>query len=173
LQFNRLFLVYVAIISLCSFTIIQGVPEVISSRHELRQFPLQRLVCLSLYFIAFTGIGFWLSDVIPATIHGTVPASIKGFNLPVNAACVFDLAFMMPLMILGAMKLWKGQMIGLVISIILLSWLVLTSISVISMEIGLKLSGLDFDIGKMISIGFNGILSFAMICIVMKNAEMK
>ncbi len=71
------------------------------------------------------------------------------------------------------MKLWKGQVIGLVISVVLLSWLVLTSISVISMEFGLKLAGLDFDMGKMISIGFNGILSFAMICIVLKNAEMK
>ena len=137
------------------------------------QFPLQRLVCLSLYFFAVSGTGFWLSDVIPAIIHGTVPASIKGFNLPVNAACVFDLAFMMPLMILGAMKLWKGELIGLILSVILLSWLVLTSISVISMEFGLYLAGLEFDMGKMISIGFNGVLSFAMICIVLKNAKMK
>lgn len=85
---------------------------------------------------------------------------------------MFDLALMKPLMIFGAVKLWKGQWSGLVISIILFSWLVLTSISIISMEFGLKLAGLDFDMGKMILLGFKGILSFTAICIVLKNAEM-
>lgn len=173
LQFNRFFLLYLAIISLCSFTILQGVPEVLRSIHRLVKLPLKRLVCISLFFIAITGLGFWLSEVIPATINGSVPASINKLNLPVNAACVFDLAFMMPLMIIGAIKLWRGQVIGLVISVIMLSWLVLTSISVISMEFGLKLAGLDLDVGKMIGIGFNGLLSGVMLFLVMKHAEIK
>lgn len=171
LQFNRCFLVYLAIISLCSFTLLQGVPEVLRAIPRLEKFTLQRLVCLSICFIATTGVGFWLSEVLPATLDDTIPASIKDLNIPANAACVLDLAFMMPLMVLGAVKLWKRQVAGLVISGIMLSWLPLTSISVISMEFGLKLAGLEFDMGKIIGMGFNGALSVVMLCILMKNAE--
>jgi hypothetical protein len=53
----------------------------------------------------------------------------------------------------------------------MLSWLVLTSISVVSMEIGLKLAELEFDLSTIISVGFNGALGLSMILILLRKVE--
>ena len=128
---------------------------------------------LALMIVAVLGSGFWLSDAIPAIVNGTMPESIKKFDIPVNVACVFDLAFMIPLMFIGAIELWKGKVNGLVLSMTMLSWLLLTCISVISMEFGLKTAGLDYDMGKIIAFGFEGVLSIMMIILVMRNMVIK
>jgi len=42
---------------------------------------------------------------------------------------------------------------------------------VIGTEFGLKFTGLDYDLGKMISIGFNGILGIVMFIIIRKKPK--
>lgn len=172
LQFNRLFLLYILVISLSSFVLLKGFPDLLKSVGKLKKLTRRPLISIDILFIALSGLGMWLSEVVPAIIGDTVPHSIKESNVPVNAACVFDLAFMMPLMIIGAIKLWKEETIGLVISVIMLSWLVLTSITVLSMEFGLKLAGLDFDLGTMIGVGFNGTLGIVLIWVLVRKAEL-
>jgi hypothetical protein len=171
LHFNRLFLLYILVISISSFVLMREIQDLIGSVGRLEKLPRRCLISIVILFIALSGFGFWLSEVVPALISDTIPQSIQESKVPVNAACVFDLAFMLPIMTIGAIKLWKKEVMGLVISLVMLSWLVLTSISVVGMEIGLKLAGLVFDPGKMISVGFNGTLGVILIWIIRRKAE--
>lgn len=172
LQFNRLFLLYILVISISSYVFITEFPEMLRVSGRLEKLPHRRFISSVVLLIAVSGLGFWLSEVLPALISGGVPLSIRETNLPVNAASVFDLAFTLPLMIIGAVKLWKKETAGLVISVIMLSWLVLTCISVVSMEVGLKYAGLDFDFSTIISVAFNGTLGLILLWVIVKKAKL-
>jgi len=156
---NQLFLVYVAIFSLCVFATIMGLTDMASNIKELSGLNLKKTISIVLLLIAVSGYRFWLTDAIIALIKNDVSPSIVGLNLPVNAAQVLDIGFMLPLTIFGAIKLWQSRPIGMLISATMLVFFVLISVSVIAMEIGLKLNGFEMDSGKMYGFGTVMVLS--------------
>jgi hypothetical protein len=156
---NQLFLVYVAIFSLCSIASFLGFVDMTDGIQELSNLKLMKIAAVILLLIAVSGYRFWLTDAVIAIIKGGLSPSVVGMNLPVNAAQVLDIGFMLPLTIFGAIKLWHSQPLGLVISTATLVFFVLISISVIVMEIGLKLNGFEMDPGKLYGFGATIIMS--------------
>ena len=159
---NELFLVYIAIFSLCVFATIMGLTDMATSIKELSNLNLMKAISIMLLLIAVSGYRFWLTDAIIALINKDVSPSIVGLNLPVNAAQVLDIGFMLPLTIFGAIQLWRSRPIGMLISATMLVFFVLISVSVIAMEIGLKLNGFEVDSGKMYGFGTVMVLSLVM-----------
>lgn len=100
---------------------------------------------------ALTAYVAWLIEVFAATAAGALPESIAGMNLPVSVVHVFDMAFALPLIFIGAIRLFKGRMSGLVISAIMTAFVFLVCIGVLGMELALQFHRMPVDAGKLYS----------------------
>jgi len=150
LFFNELFLVYVAVFGLSIFGIILGYGDVQQSG-DYPENPIKMRLS-SIYLMLFSVIAYiaWLIEIL-STDKGSVPESILGMNLPVNVVHVFDMAFALPVIIIGAVLLFRGKMSGLIISSISAVFVFLTCISILTMELGLQYHNLNFDEGQLYS----------------------
>ena len=151
LFFNKLFLVYVAIFGLGIFGIILGYGEMQQSGNYLEN-PIKMRIS-GIYLMLFAVIPFiaWLIEIVLATVNGSIPESISGMNLPVNVVHVFDMAFVLPVIIIGAVLLFRGKMSGLIISSISAAFVFFTCISMLAMELGLQYHNLHFDEAQLYS----------------------
>lgn len=108
-QFNQFFLGYVALFGLSLYTLVGGLlqldPEDVKRRLE-ETLPT-RLIAGFLVAMGAVVAMLWLSEVIPATIAGTKPASAAAVGLPANVVHVLDLGILIPALFVTA--LWLGQ----------------------------------------------------------------
>ncbi len=49
----------------------------------------------------------WMGQLVPAALTGSVPAELAATGLPTNPVHVLDLAFILPLHIIGGIALWR------------------------------------------------------------------
>ncbi len=160
---NQLFIVYIAIFSLSVFSIINGYSDITQNVVTLPKTKMMRIISGVLFYNGVSGYGFWISDAVNSLIEGGVSQTISGMNIPVNAAQVLDIGFMLPLAILGAVKLWKYHSDGLAICAVMLVFFMLIGTSVIVLDFGLAGSaGIEMDVSKMIGFGVTTFLSFVM-----------
>ena len=132
LQFNELFLFYVASLSLAvwSFVAVLATIDVDSLPARLAtRFPV-RLVGGYLIATALAFAALWLADVLPATLFGTRPLSLRGTTLPTNAVQVIDFAFTLPVTFAAGLWLWRRRPWGILLSGTMLVLLLLESISI-------------------------------------------
>lgn len=132
IHFNYLFLVYVAILGLSTYTLIGGLLEQDLSRL------LQPVISLKINTarIVLITIGtlfelLWLSEIIPAIITGGVPRSIETAGLWTNPVYVIDLAFVLPGMIITGILLSRKKLMGYVFAIPWLIFSVLMGSSIV------------------------------------------
>jgi hypothetical protein len=132
LQFNELFLLYVASLSLAvwSFVAVLGTIDVgaLPARFPVR-FPV-RLVGGYLIATALAFAALWLADVLPATLSGTRPLSLRGTTLPSNAVQVIDFAFTLPVSFAAGLWLWRRRPWGFLLSGTMLVLLLIESVSI-------------------------------------------
>jgi hypothetical protein len=150
LFFNKLFLVYVAIFGLGIFGIILGYGDLQQSGNYLENPIKMRLSGIYLMLFSVAPFIAWLIEIL-STDKGSVPESISGMNLPVNVVHVFDMAFVLPVIIIGAVLLFRGKMSGLIISSISAAFVFFTCISMLAMELGLQYHNLHFDEAQLYS----------------------
>jgi hypothetical protein len=108
IHFNYLFLVYVAILGLSSYTLLGGLVEQ-NIPHILQPLSNRNIKSASILLIII-GVLFgllWLSEIIPALLSGQAPKSTITAGLWVNPVQVIDLALVLPGMILTGIFLWK------------------------------------------------------------------
>ncbi|WP_157438866.1 hypothetical protein [Aestuariimicrobium kwangyangense] len=109
---NALFLVYVAILGVCSWGVIVTVPglggdTVLPSRGR-RSFPAVTLIAIGVVFALL-----WLSDLVPALLSGTVPATLQEAGLMVNPVHVIDLSVVLPALVVAGVATLQGRHHGL------------------------------------------------------------
>jgi hypothetical protein len=109
IPFNELFLVYVVLFGLSTFTLIGGV---VSTDAERIRRTLDGRVNLRLYSgaLAVIGLGLgalWLSDIVPPLLSGTTPSLIEESGQQAMATHVIDLGVVVPSILLSAM--WLSQ----------------------------------------------------------------
>lgn len=150
---NDFFLVYISILTLSAFYLIQGLVEfhgIITNAIDKRT---SRIVSIVLLFSAISGAIFLLSDAITAI---TTPST----ETMVDAPQVLDLAFILPFTIYGAVRLWKNKKDGILISSIMMIFFIFIGISVVMMEIGLVVrAGTELDEGKVYGFSFISLLN--------------
>jgi hypothetical protein len=110
-QFNPLFLAYVAILGLATYALILGLAAV-DARDVARSFgagtPIGWVGGYLVVASTLTAL-LWLSDIVPSALAGTAPAAIAGRNLPVEPSHVLDLGLLLPACILGGILLIRRR----------------------------------------------------------------
>lgn len=110
---NYLFLVYVAVLGLSAWTLIFHVPQF--DRQDLG-FPSGRVRTLAASVLIAIGVLFaalWLSELVPALVAGTVPASLADAGLWVNPIHVIDLSLVLPGFVLTGVAALRARPYGL------------------------------------------------------------
>lgn len=120
LHFNFLFLVYVAVLGLCFYTLVLGLAN---SGFPLNP-PHNFKTNFASFFLILLGILFsilWLGDLLPALFAGTVPKDLAAAGLWVNPVHVVDLSVVLPGMVLTGFLFQRKSRFG---SLFLFPWLV-------------------------------------------------
>ena len=121
-RWNPLFLVYVALFGLSFFALFIGLTETnaLQIRAGLAGRAPVRSVAAYLMLIAVLVAAMWLAEEVGALLGGTVPPSVVQFETPTNIVHVFDLALVLPAMVLAAVMLLRDRPWGYVLAGMLL-----------------------------------------------------
>jgi hypothetical protein len=132
LQFNPLFLLYVASLSLGVWAFVAVLATIDAGELAARvspRFPA-RLVGGYLIATALAFAALWLGDVLPAVASGERPLSLRGTTLPTNAVQVIDFAFTLPASFVAGLWLWRRRPWGFLLGGAMLVLLLIESVSV-------------------------------------------
>lgn len=133
-QFNELFLVYVAAFGLSLFTLGGGLLRLDPTRLQ-RAFGDRRVwpyVALQALVAVVVG-ALWLSEIVAATLAGTVPSSVAGTGLPTNVVHVLDLGVVLPAFALSAYLLGRRRPWGYALTGVLLVKATTLGLAILSM----------------------------------------
>lgn len=166
-SFNALFLAYVALFSLSTFALASlllhfdalSLPESAGTGWE------ERAVA---GFLLFLGVFFalaWLAQIIPPTLHGTVPSSITQMKTPSNGVYIQDLGLVIPLFALAGMWLWRGLAWGAALATILLVMTDIMAAALVAMAVFMARAGIAgsagtaamFAVMTLVSLGFTAL----------------
>jgi hypothetical protein len=119
---NPLFLLYLALFGLSLFTLGLGLVETDATRLRLcfaGRAPAKPVAGFLLGVAGLVG-AMWLAEEARSVIRGTVPPSVVQFGTPTNIVHVFDLAIVLPAMVMAALMLLRDRPWGYVWSGVLL-----------------------------------------------------
>lgn len=118
LQFNPLFLVYVAILGLATYALILGLgaihPRAVARSFD-RETPTRWIGGYLIAASVLTAL-LWLSDIVPAMLGGHPPQAIAGRSLPVEPTHVLDLGLLLPTSILAGVLVIRHHPWGYVLT---------------------------------------------------------
>lgn len=129
--FNPVFLVYLAVVGLAGFGMLDGLLRVeLAEESVLPRFP-QRATAI---FLAVSGVGIaglWLSEIVPGVLGLARPANLHPSGLP-NPTWVLDLAWLIPWALAASRQCWRAQRSAQLISVPLLVLLGMLSASMLT-----------------------------------------
>lgn len=132
IQFNELFLLYVASLSLGVWTFVAVLATIDVAELAARvppRFPA-RLVGGYLVATALAFGALWLADVLPAVTSGARPVSLQGTTLATNPVQVIDFAFTLPVSFVAGLWLWRRRPWGYLLGGAMLVLLLIESVSI-------------------------------------------
>jgi hypothetical protein len=153
LQFNPLFLAYVAILGLATYTLILGLgaadPSAIA--RTFRDDAPLRWIGGYLIVAALLTAMLWLSDIVPAIVAGSPPVAIAGRGIPVEPSHVLDLGLLLPVSFLAGILLIRRRPWGYLLAGVCLVLLVPLLTAVSLAPIFLTASGQPLAVGPVAS----------------------
>src|SRR5436305_5439494 len=133
-HFNRLFLVYVAILGLSFYALIGSVIHLHLDQFQTSFAANTKARAVSVFLLVL-GILFyllWFSEEIPALLTGQIPPSVTTANVPSNPVHVLDLGLYLPAMIITAVLLWRRKLVGYLLVGPLLVFSILTGTAILA-----------------------------------------
>jgi hypothetical protein len=117
-QFNALFLVYVAILGLAIYSLILGLgnADVVGIARSFRSTTPTGWIGGFLVGVCVLTTFLWLAEDVPAMIAGRIPARIVDYGLPTNPVHVLDLSVVLPGGILTGLLLLRHRPWGYVLA---------------------------------------------------------
>jgi len=142
--FNRMFLVYLAILGLSGWAALDGLLriDVTAVSASFARAPYRAAA----WFLAVSGAGIallWLGDIVPGLADGQ-PANLHLADLP-NPTWVFDLAWIIPMAVGAAVLLWRRHAAGPVVAGALLVMLLVLSLAMLTIVPFALATGIDSD----------------------------
>lgn len=110
---NHLFGVYVAVLGLSAWAVIFHTSNL---RDADVRYPEGRPRTVAAWVLIATGVlfaGLWLSELVPALLTGTIPASLTEASLGVNPIHVLDLSMVLPGFLIAGIATLQGRDHGL------------------------------------------------------------
>jgi hypothetical protein len=147
--FNVLFLAYVALFALSAFALASLLPRLDIRTVQTPSGPGrgERAVALFLVLVGMFFALTWLGQIIPATLRGTVPSSILQAKTPSNGVYIQDLGFVIPLLCLAGIWLWRGRAWGAALGAILLVVADIMGAAIVSMALFMAHAGFAGSLG--------------------------
>jgi hypothetical protein len=168
-MYNRLFLVYVILISTSFFAFILTLSSfniaTIGSYFN-KKLPIKFVGGYLIFSTAMIGY-LWLARVIPSLINNSVPLEVEhGTTLPVQA---FDLAFFLPAIFLAGMLLIKRKPFGYMLAPIVTVSNALIMIALLSKGISMNLAGIAGTLPMIIMTALFGLIAIISLVMIFKN----
>jgi hypothetical protein len=101
----------------------------------------RRLTASFMLLIAALFALTWLREMAGSVISGRLPAGLAAAGWPMNPVYVLDLGFVIPLVVVGALRLLRGKPGGARLGVPFLIFLPLLSISVLLMTVFMAIDG--------------------------------
>jgi len=146
-HFNSLFLAYCGVLGLSFYALAGTLPSLSVSEIARRygpRFPVKATVVV-LLLMALGTVFHWLNEIVPTVLTGQEPQAVRNSGLVTEPAAVLDLAFMAPASLAGAILLLRRKPMGFVLGQVLLTFLVLSSLGLVSLGAAVNLRGLKAD----------------------------
>ena len=147
-HFNRLFLVYVAILGLSVYALVSLVIHLRLDELKASFSATSKARAVSVFLLVL-GILFyllWFSEEIPALLTGQIPPSVTTANLPTNPVHVLDLGLYLPAMIITAVLLWRRKLVGYLLAGPLLVFSILTGTAILAIFLVMSTRGMPTSI---------------------------
>jgi hypothetical protein len=145
--YNRLFLLYVAYVSVSLFAFLLAFSafdlETLAAQVSPR---LPRRGLAIFIFLAGLSAGVWLTDLIPAALAGGPPSNLSSYTTDVTA--VIDLGVILPSAFLAGILLLRRKPLGYPLTATLLTLLSLIGLIVASQTVMQVLDGIHLELGE-------------------------
>jgi len=130
-RFNSLFVPYCLILGLGFYSSAIFVYKLIKDDYTVQVTSVARKL-IGYFFIVLSVVFYfvWLSDILPATFHGEVPAAVAETGLPTNPVHVIDLAIVLPLMFVVGIFMLRGNSLAISMATPLLTFTILMDITI-------------------------------------------
>jgi hypothetical protein len=136
-HFNALFLVYCAALGLPVYALVALAPDLRDASTWFARRPPRRLAGGLAMAGASVFALLWLSQIVPALLHGTVPDEVAAAGVMTNPVHVLDLSLVLPAMFAAGWLLWHDRALGYAAVPVLLGFAVLMGVAVAAMMIAL------------------------------------
>lgn len=161
--FNELFVVYAALLWLTLVVFVGGLLglDADAVKRSLADLPVGVYAAFETAFAALVA-AMWLSDVVPATLSGTVPASVADAGLPTSVIYALDLGVVAPAFVLSAYWLWTRRAWGYALTAVLLVKVATLGGAVLSMAALLARAGQPAPLPQVVVFGSLTLVSVAL-----------
>lgn len=164
-NFNMLFLVYVAVLGCSLYALIGGlvttnmasIKECFTGRTPIRAISIYLMVLAIVFYF------LWLREIIPALLTNQIPQSIQDNGTPTNGVQVLDMAWILPAFVIAAIHLWRKQAFGYVLAGALLTYSVFLILAILSMVVTMVRNGHPVALPQAIIFGTLLTLSMGML----------
>ena len=132
ISFGPLFLAYVGVLGMSVFGLIGGTLW-LEPRRVRDRFGSGAPVTMVAWVLTVIAAGFgvlWLTEILPATIDGTLPTSLTEAGLRVNPVYVLDLSVLLPSLVVTGVLLRQGRSWGWVLAPVQLVALTLIALGI-------------------------------------------
>jgi hypothetical protein len=163
-HFNKLFVPYCLCLGLSFYALIYFLFTAYKGNAgKFENKFINRLIGFYFIFIALMFYMLWLSEIIPATIHKTIPKSVSDAGLFTNGVQVIDLAIILPAIFISGVFLLKKMPFGFILTPIILTFFVLMDISIGMLSVVMNQKGLDSDIMLTAIMGILALISLVLL----------
>ncbi len=148
-HFNSLFLVHCAALGLSCFALLlllsSFLEQDVRSWYD-RRVPIRTAGGLQLA-LALVFALLWLSDIVPALLRGSAPASLAESGFITNPVHVLDVAIFLPALAMSGILLLRRRSSGYVLAPILLGFAVLMAAAIAGMMVLMRQRGVPGELG--------------------------
>jgi len=164
-NFNRLFLVYVALLGCSLYALIGGLVRMNMAGIKACFAENSPVKAVSVYLAILAALFYllWLREIIPALVTGGIPQSIRDNGTPTNAIHVLDMAWILPAFGIGAVTLWRKQALGYTLAGVLLSYGVQLMLAILSMVVFMERGGFPVAVPQVVIFGIIFSISLGML----------
>lgn len=140
---NPVTILYIGVLGCGAWAFVSGLGKVDVQEAELMFSNHLRRRTTAIFLLAIASLFAlnWLREIAASVVTGQLPPSLAAAGWPMNPPYVLDLAFVIPLSVLAALRLLRGRTGGAWLSVSLVVFIALLSLSVLLMTVYMAFDG--------------------------------
>jgi hypothetical protein len=174
-HFNRLFVVYCFTLGLSFYSLAWFIYFQIKSptMSGINKSIVAKATGIFFFILSLAFYFLWVSEIVPAIVDNTVPNGLTETGLITNPVQVIDLSIFLPGIFITGILVLKGKPVGVLFTIIILTFFVLMNITIGWLAFMMKQKGLESNLSVTIMMVVLCLISFAFLVWNIKNIKIK